>query len=140
MPHFVAEERNPAASPGENKVPVADPDSLRELGATEFWPRRWEYMHRRHTLTDIMNPGYFTGESRERLHVGDEIWFTLCGNSKLPSEWQRGIAVVEEVPNEARLPVILAGFHRFGRPTPWRVAVTAEEDPIPETKGGKKSA
>ena len=34
----------------------------------------------------------------------------MQGGEKLPSEWQRGICVVEENPNTRELPVILAGY------------------------------
>ncbi len=71
------------------------------MGASEFYPRFWQYLHEKHSL-------------------GDTIVYTLCGGSKLPSEWQRGIAVVEEIPNSKELPVILAGIVEYPKATPWR--------------------
>jgi hypothetical protein len=71
-------------------------------------------------LDDFCKPGYFSGEAREHLRVGDTIVYTLYGGSKLPSGWQRGIAVVEEIPNSKELPVILASMVEYPKATPWR--------------------
>lgn len=109
----------PTPAPGE-EVPSADDDGLRELGATESYPRHHEYRHAQHTVEDLMRPGYFGGELRSRLRVGDEIHFCMQGGEKLPSQWRRGICVVEEVPNDRDLPVILAGYCEYDQPTPWR--------------------
>ncbi len=49
-----------------------------------------------------------------------EGMYTLCGGSKLPSEWERGIAAIEEIPNSKELPVILAGIVEYPKATPWR--------------------
>jgi len=105
--------------PGE-EVPVADPEGLRELGATEFFPRSHEYRHKHHALADLMRPGYFSGEARERLREGDEIYYVLRGGEKIPSQWVRGICVVEEIPSSRELPVILAGIVQLPQATPWR--------------------
>jgi hypothetical protein len=107
-------------------VPSSDVQRLRSLGATEFFPRKWEYEHPAHTLEDFQRPGYFAGDARSQLMVGDEIHYTLKGGSKLPSEWQRGIAAVEEKPSTRELPVVLAGIHRFAKATPWRVGFEPE--------------
>ncbi len=104
----------------KEKGPHADQDGLRELGQTEFFPRRHEYRDAQHTLKDLMRPGYFTGEVRNRLNVGDEIHYVMQAGKRLPSEWQRGIAVVEEIPNSKELPVILAGLVEYPKATPWR--------------------
>jgi hypothetical protein len=80
-------------------VPQASIEHLRPLGASEFYPRHWQYLHEKHSLDDFRKLGYFSDGAREHLRVGDTIVYTLCGGSKLPSEWQRGIAIVEEVPN-----------------------------------------
>ncbi len=58
--------------------------------------------------------------SPTKRRVGDTIVYSLCGGSKLPSEWQRGIVVVEERPNSKQLPVILAGVVEYPKATPWR--------------------
>ncbi len=71
-------------------------------------------------LGDGIKPGYFSDEAREHLRVDDTITYVLYGGSKLPSEWQRGIAVVEEIPNSKELPVILAGIVEYPKATPWR--------------------
>ncbi len=42
------------------------------------------------------------------------------GRILLPSEWQRGIAAVEELPNSKELPLILAGLVEYPKATPWR--------------------
>jgi len=44
----------------------------------------------------------------------------MQGGNKSPSEWQRGICVVEENPNSKELPLILAGYIQYEQPTPWR--------------------
>ena len=48
--------------------------------------------------------------TRDNLRVGDEIHFCLEGGKKLPSEWVRGIVVVEELPNTRELPLIVASI------------------------------
>jgi hypothetical protein len=109
----------PQTTPGDT-VPSAYFEGLRELGATEFYPRAWEYRHAEHTLKDLMRPGYFSDEARARLRVGDEIHYFMQGGKQLPSEWERGICVVEVNPNSKELPLILAGYIQYGSPTPWR--------------------
>jgi hypothetical protein len=108
-----------APQPGD-KVPQASDEHLRPLGANEFYPRFWQYLHDEHTFSDFSKPGYFADEAREHLRVGDTIVYTLCGGSKLPSDWERGIAVVQEVPNSKELPVILAGVVEYPKPAVWR--------------------
>ncbi len=129
MPDFVAKEREVATDtdqPGA-KVPEADDNGLRELGATEFYPRHWEYRHPKHTFDDLRRPGYFMDEARARLQVGDEIHYCMQGGNKLPSEWHRGVCVVEEKPNTKQRPLILAGYVRYSKPTPWRVGALEDE-------------
>src|SRR4051812_37118383 len=96
---FVAKERE-VTTPGKpgDTVPHGDQEGLRELGATEFFPRHWEYRHPKHTFDDLRRPGYFSGDARSRLKVGDELHYCMQGGSKSPSDWQRGICVVEENP------------------------------------------
>lgn len=108
----------PNIIPGK-KAPSADFNGLRPHGANEFFPRIWQYRHNEHTLADLMKPGYFCDEARDHLRPGDEIFYTLEGKKKLPSAWERGIAVVEFVPNSKEHPVILAGFVKFGKPSVW---------------------
>lgn len=103
--------------PGD-KVPAADGDHLCELGATEYFPRKWQYLHPKHTLRDVLRPGYFAGDERARLNVGDEIFYTMCGGSKLPSEWARGIIVVETKSTIREAPLGIAIIHRYPKPTP----------------------
>jgi hypothetical protein len=43
----------------------------------------------------------------------------MQGGKKLPSEWVRGICLVEEKPNTKEKPLILAGYHQYNQPTPW---------------------
>jgi hypothetical protein len=86
----------------------------------EEWPRTCEYAHPRHTLSDLMRPGYFQGELRKRMHTGDIIHYYMYGGSKSPSQWERGNCVVEENPNIRELPLILAGFVEYPQPTLWR--------------------
>ena len=124
MPNFTAktkEELYPEEAPPKpgTSIPSGDFDGLRELGATEFFPRTWQYRHIKHTLKDLQRPGYFDGETRDRLRVGDEIHYCMQGEKKLPSLWERGIAVVETNPNSNLLPLILAGFVRYSQPIPW---------------------
>ena len=109
--------------PGES-LPTADEESLRELGATENSPRTCEYWHPKHCVKDLIVPGYFAGELRTRMHVGDTIHYTLYGGKKLPSEWERGVCVVEEIPTTREEPLILAGFVQHPQPTPWRGEVS----------------
>ena len=93
MPNFEAktrEEMNGVPKPGDD-VPTADQNGLRDLGANEFYPRKWQYQHEQHTLADLQRPGYFQGEARAHLRVGDEIHFTLQGKMKLPSQWVCGV-------------------------------------------------
>ena len=71
------------AKPGES-LPSADGEGLAELGATHTWPRVCEYRHPKHTLANLMRPGYFEGETRSRMHIGDEIHFTMYGGHKSP--------------------------------------------------------
>jgi hypothetical protein len=104
--------------PGES-LPHADEESLREMGATENWPRITEYQHPSHNLTDFSRPGYFTGDLRARMHVGDQIYYCLYAGSKDPCDWQRGIAVVIEVPSSREEPLILAGILEYPQPQPW---------------------
>ena len=52
--------------------------------------------------------------------MGDEIHYVMQAGKRLPSEWQRGIAVVEEIPNGKELPLILAGIVEYPKATPWR--------------------
>ncbi len=125
MANFQAKEKaefqgQPSESKPGSKVPQASIEHLRPLGASEFYPRFWQYLYEKHSLDDFRKPGYFSDEAREHLRVGDTIVYTLCGGSKLPSEWQRGIAVVEEIPNGKELPVILAGIVEYPKATPWR--------------------
>ena len=81
---------------------------------------RMEYRHPKHSLADLMRPGYFQSELRKRMHPGDEIHYILYGGSKLPSEWERGICIVESVPSHREQPLILAGLIEYPAPTPWR--------------------
>jgi hypothetical protein len=130
MTNFAAQERTPAQpTPGvvPIKVPECDPEGLRELGATEYWPRRLEYLTRKHSMRDVIRPGYFCGEARARMHVGDEIFVTACNDSKVPSEWDRLILVVEEIPSTTAHPLIVSILLRFHKPTPVRHAGEALE-------------
>jgi len=115
--------RDDEPKPGES-APTADSECLRDLGATENWPRTCEYGHPKHSLQDLMTPGYFAGDVRSRMHVGDIIYFTMYGGSKLPSEWVRGVAVVEENPTGKQFPLILAGIIAYPQPQPWRGEVS----------------
>ncbi len=123
MPNFQAktkEELSQTEQPKPGlKTPSADFNGLRPLGASEFFPRHWQYRNKEHTLENLKIPGYFCGEARNHLNPGDEIHYTLEGGKKLPSEWERGIAVVEANPNSKELPLILAGYVRYGQPTSW---------------------
>lgn len=121
MSSFAAQERTPALEviPG-SKVPSADEFRIRSLGADEFYPRKWEYTHPEHTTRDIIRPGYFSDETRARLNVGDEIHYTAQAKSRVPSEWERGILVVEEKPNTKEKPLIVAIIHRYSKATPVR--------------------
>jgi hypothetical protein len=105
--------------PGES-LPYADEECLRELGATENWPRTCEYWHPKHSLSDFMRPGYFTGDLRARMHPGDVIHHCLYGGSRDPCDWARGVCVVIEVPSHSEQPLILAGLIEYPSPTPWR--------------------
>lgn len=123
MPNFQTKEKNefqdqPSEQKPGHKVPQADQDGLRELGQTEFFPRRHEYRHAQHTLKDLMKPGYFDDEVRARLQVGDEIHYCMQGGKQLPSEWVRGVCIVEEKPNSQELPLILAGLVEYPKATP----------------------
>ena len=121
--------------------PCADYHGLRELGAMEFFPRRWQYGHKNHTLRDMMVPGYFRDDARDWLHVGDEITYTMCGGEKDPVKWDRGICVVIEKSSHREQPVVLAGIHRFKKPTSWAGATALENgDDEADTKGRKKLA
>lgn len=116
----------PKPQPGE-VPPCADFHGLRELGAMEFFPRRWGYGHKQHSLRDLMTPGYFKDEARDFLNIGDEIYYTMCcGESKDPAKWDRGICVVLEKSSRREEPVILGGTFRFSKPTSWAGA-TAQE-------------
>ena len=129
-----------APSPPETP-PSADYHGLREFGAMEFWPRRWQYGHKQHTLRDMMVPGYFRDDARDWLHVGDEITYTMCGGSKDPETWERGICVVLTKSSHREQPVVLAGIHRFSKPTSWAGATTLETgDDEVAAKGRKKLA
>jgi hypothetical protein len=116
-------EQPPALIVPGTKAPEADREGLRSLGADEFYPRKWQYIHPTHTLDDFMRLGYFANHSiRSTLKLGDEIHYTLCGgHSKDPEKWQRGICVVMEIPNNRTDPLILGGLHKYSHPTPWWV-------------------
>ena len=105
-------------TPSES-LPIADEESLREMGATETWPRTCEYAHPKHGLADLFRPGYFTGDLRARMHVGDLIHFSLYNGSKDPYLWSRGIAVVIETPKDREHPLLLASLIDYPRPQPW---------------------
>jgi len=115
MPSFKAQTRDEmegktTPKPGQS-VACAEFEGLRELGATEFYPRMWQYRNKKHTLDDLTRPNYFgAGDTRDNLRVGDEITFCLELGKKLPSEWTRGIVVVEELPNTRQLPLIVAAI------------------------------
>jgi hypothetical protein len=113
--HGIDEPPKPGKGP-----PCADEEGFRELGQTETWPRSSEYRHPKHTLADMMVPGYFTGELRKRMHTGDEIHYILYGGSKNPCAWERGVCVVADNPNTDQQPLILAGYVEYPQPTPWR--------------------
>ncbi len=66
-----------------------------------------------------MRPGYFAGDLRSRMHVGDTIHYTLYGGSKNPADWQRGVCVVIEIPSSRKDPLILGGLIEYPQPTPW---------------------
>ena len=104
--------------PGEGP-PCADEEGFRELGQVETWPRISEYRHPKHTLAQMMVPGYFSGELRARMHVGDECHYILYGGSRDPLEWERGICVVVENPKSKRDPLILAGYVKYPKPEIW---------------------
>ena len=126
-----------APRPG-TRTPASAPEYLRPLGANEFFPRSWEYRHPKHTLEDFMRPGYMTGEARALLRPGDDIFYVLGGGKPAPSDWQRGLCTVEEVPNSSELPVILAGYHRFSSATPWRIAAPDAQAAEAETRTPRK--
>lgn len=108
------------APPPGSKTPAADDHRLRDLGATEAFPRKWEYLHPAHRLRDLVRPGYFGGEARARLRPGDEIHYTAGAGRPSPSEWERGILIVEENPSTRERPLIVAILHRHGKATPVR--------------------
>src|SRR3989344_6104232 len=122
MPSYNVKTKEPypvdAPLPGD-VIPCADFNGLRELGATEFYPRSLEYRHSTHTLKEFQRPGYFVDETRDHLREGDEIFYTLKGGKELPSEWTRGIAIVESVPNSKDRPLILAGLVQLPNAEPW---------------------
>ncbi len=113
--------------PGE-VPPCADYHGLRELGAMEFWPRRWQYGHKQHSLRDLMVPGYFRDDARDFLNVGDEITYTMCGGSKDPEQWERGMCVVLVKSTSREEPVVLAGIQRWPKPTSWKGAVALDTE------------
>ena len=117
----------PTPKPGE-APPCADYHGLRELGAMEFWPRRWQYGHKHHTLRDLMVPGYFRDDARDWLNVGDEITYTMCGGTKDPEKWDRGICVVLTKSSHREEPVVLAGISRWPKPTSWAGATAQETE------------
>ena len=45
--------------------------------------------------------------------------FFMHGGKKSPSEWERGICVVEDNPNTPELPLIMAGIVLYPKPTIW---------------------
>lgn len=121
MPNFKAEEKLPGRPVTKlEDAPAADFNSLRELGAVENYPRRWEYQHPKHTLDEVISAGYWRGDVRDSLRLGDEISYTLGGGSKDPTEWQRGILVVCEIPSQKSDPVVVGILHRYGKITPVR--------------------
>lgn len=126
MPQFEARTKDemqglrPAPLAPGVETPCADEDGLRQLGENAFFPRHWEFRSQAHTVEDLMRPGYFRGEARVRLRLGDEIHYCMQGGEKLPSQWRRGVCVVEEVPNDRDLPLVLAGYVQYDQPTPWR--------------------
>lgn len=118
----------PKPKPGE-APPCADFNGLREFGAFEFCPRKWQYGHKHHTLRDLMVPGYFRDEARDFLQLGDEITYTMCCGEKDPAKWERGLCVVIEKPSSREYPVVLAGIHRFSKPTSWAGATAQDVEP-----------
>ncbi len=97
-----------------------DEECLRELGATENWPRITEYQHPKHSLSDFYRAGYFSGDLRARMHTGDQIYFCLYNGEKDPCDWSRGIAVVIETPKDREHPLLLASILDYPQPQPWQ--------------------
>ena len=130
----------PKSKPGE-VPPCADFHGLRELGAMEFVPRKFQYGHKHHSLRDLMIPGYFRDDARDHLNVGDELYYTMCGGSKDPEKWDRGVAVVITKSSHREEPIVLAGISRWPKPTSWAGATAQEtEDDEADTKSRKKLA
>ena len=49
----------------------------------------------------------------------------MHGGKKLPSEWERGVCVVLEIPSHREHPLILAGIVEYPQPVAWRDDETA---------------
>ena len=136
MRTFTATEREitQPGNPGD-QIPMGDFHFLRVMEPSEFYPRAWRYHHMKHTMRDMIRPGYFDEvEMKEHLRVGDEIHMTACGGNKLPSEFERAILIVEERPNVRERPVIVAILHRWKKATPVRHDGEAVVDDKPTPK------
>ena len=81
----------------------------------------------------MLRPGYLAGETRVHLRVGDELHYTLEGGKNLPSAWERGIVVVEEVPSMRERPLNIAIVHRYSKATPCRHGGEALADADPKS-------
>ena len=90
------------ASPPEKGLPSVDWGAVSYIGdGTEFF-RAFRYVHRRHTLKDILRPGYWnpvpSGKKDQivALQPWDEISF--CVGGPKPSDATRGALVIENKP------------------------------------------
>ena len=81
-------------------LPSADWETISFTGDGTAFNRSFRYVHRRHTLKDILRPGYFnpvpTGKKQYCTLVQrwDEISFCVGGPN--PCDATRGLLVIEE--------------------------------------------
>lgn len=87
-------------SPPEIGLPTVDWGAVSYIGDGTMFFRAFRYVHRRHTLKDILRPGYWdpvpSGKKDEvvALQRWDEISFCVGGPN--PCDATRGLLVIEE--------------------------------------------
>ena len=105
-------------APTMAKPVQADPLCMVNNGAGTVFPNIWLYHKPKHSLDDLVRPGYWNAARGTGIRVWDRIESEVGGPA--PSDAQRGILIVEEVPIGSGNDVVIAILHRYAKATPVR--------------------
>lgn len=123
MTKLIAEEKDQNSGPKlVDVIPYCDVARFIYDGNGTSEAQVYRYANRKHTLHDMLRPGYFDPAAEAGLRPWDEIHFTIGGPG--PVDAVRGILVTEKVRGHKNTGVkeqtIVAIVTKWGQATPVR--------------------